>query len=107
MIPLSYYLVLSALLFACGVTGFLIKRNMVALPAYSLLLGLLALLGYVALSAGVKPITNQATGRGDSNTIIPVLFGTQFPAWRVLTLVAPDARSMEAFTSLAVKVEPS
>jgi len=41
-----------------------IKRNMVALPAYSLLLGLLALLGYVAIAAGVKPITNNATGIG-------------------------------------------
>ena len=29
-----------------------LKRNMVALPAYSLLLGLLALLGYVAIAAG-------------------------------------------------------
>ncbi len=58
-----------------------IKRNMVALPAYSLLLGLLALLGYVAISAAVKPITNEATGRPDSNTIIPVLFEQQFPSW--------------------------
>jgi solute:Na+ symporter, SSS family len=58
-----------------------IKRNMVALPAYSLLLGLLALLGYVAISAAVSPITNQATGRPDSNTIIPVLFEQQFPSW--------------------------
>jgi SSS family solute:Na+ symporter len=55
-----------------------IKRNMVALPAYSFLLGLLALLGYVAIAAGVKPITNNATGRPDTNTIIPVLFDTQF-----------------------------
>src|SRR5947207_14426734 len=31
MIPLSYYLVLSAVLFACGVTGFLIKRNIIAI----------------------------------------------------------------------------
>jgi SSS family solute:Na+ symporter len=58
-----------------------IKRNMVALPAYSLLLGLLALLGYVAVAAMVKPITNEATGRPDSNTIIPVLFEQQFPSW--------------------------
>ncbi|MBV8934171.1 MAG: sodium:solute symporter, partial [Kutzneria sp.] len=58
-----------------------IRRNMVALPAYSLVLGLLALLGYVALVSGVKPIVNQATGRPDSNTIVPVLFGGQFPAW--------------------------
>ncbi|MEV4311601.1 monocarboxylate uptake permease MctP [Actinocrispum sp. NPDC049592] len=58
-----------------------IKRNMVALPAYSLLLGLLALLGFVAISAAAKPIVNQATGRADSNTIIPVLFDQQFPSW--------------------------
>jgi solute:Na+ symporter, SSS family len=58
-----------------------IKRNMMALPAYSLLLGLLALLGYVALAAGVKPITNAATGNADSNTVVPALFDTQFPSW--------------------------
>jgi SSS family solute:Na+ symporter len=55
-----------------------LKRNMVALPAYSLLLGLLALLGYVAIAAGVKPITNNATGKPDTNTIIPALFDSQF-----------------------------
>jgi SSS family solute:Na+ symporter len=53
-----------------------IKRNMMALPAYSLLLGLLALLGYVAIAAGGRPITNNATGRPTRNTIIPVLFAT-------------------------------
>ncbi|MDT7789831.1 MAG: solute:Na+ symporter, family [Pseudonocardiales bacterium] len=58
-----------------------IKRNMVALPAYSLVLGLLALLGYVAISAGTKPIVNQATGRPDTNTIVPELFGHNFPSW--------------------------
>src|SRR5205807_2450914 len=31
MIPLSCYLVLSAILFACGVTGFLIKRNIITI----------------------------------------------------------------------------
>ena len=55
-----------------------IKRNMIALPAYSLLLGLLALLGYVAIAAGVKPIVNNATGRPDTNTIVPVLFDNEF-----------------------------
>jgi len=58
-----------------------IKRNMVALPAYSLVLGLLALLGYVAISAGTKPIVNQATGRPDTNTIVPELFSDNFPSW--------------------------
>ena len=36
-----------------------IKRNMAALPAYSLVLGLLALLGYMAIAAGVKPIVSD------------------------------------------------
>jgi SSS family solute:Na+ symporter len=52
-----------------------IKRNMVALPAYSLLLGLIALLGYMAIAAGVTPIGD------DPNTIVPVLFDHQFPDW--------------------------
>jgi NADH-quinone oxidoreductase subunit K len=30
-IPLVYYLVLSAILFGCGVTGFLIKRNIITI----------------------------------------------------------------------------
>ncbi len=52
-----------------------IKRNMVALPAYTLVLGLLALLGYMAIAAGVQPIGD------DPNTIVPVLFDDQFPDW--------------------------
>ena len=31
MVPLSYYLLLSAILFACGVAGFLIKRNIITI----------------------------------------------------------------------------
>ena len=31
MVPLPYYLVLSALLFACGVAGFLFKRNIITI----------------------------------------------------------------------------
>jgi SSS family solute:Na+ symporter len=58
-----------------------IKRNMVALPAYSFVLGLLALLGYMAIAAGTKPVTNAATGKPDTNTIIPALFSQQFPSW--------------------------
>lgn len=58
-----------------------IKRNMMALPAYSFVLGLLAMMGYLALASGVKPITNSATGSSDSNTVVPVLFDQQFPSW--------------------------
>jgi NADH-quinone oxidoreductase subunit K len=31
MVPISYYLVLSGILFACGVLGFLIKRNIITI----------------------------------------------------------------------------
>jgi NADH-quinone oxidoreductase subunit K len=31
MVPLSYYLVLSAILFACGIGGFVIRRNIITI----------------------------------------------------------------------------
>jgi len=31
MVPISYYLILSGILFACGATGFLIKRNIISI----------------------------------------------------------------------------
>nr|WP_221383215.1 sodium:solute symporter family protein [Actinoplanes polyasparticus] len=52
-----------------------VKRNMAALPAYTLALGLIALLGYAAIAAGTKPVL------GDNNTIVPALFDDLFPAW--------------------------
>ncbi len=58
-----------------------IKKNMIALPAYSFLLGLLAMLGYVAIAAGTKPVFNNATGKPDTNTIVPALFDGQFSGW--------------------------
>ncbi len=57
-----------------------IKRNMAALPAYSFILGLLALLGYMAIAAGITPITDAA-GKADGNTIVPLLFDEMFPSW--------------------------
>ncbi|GLY14377.1 solute:Na+ symporter, SSS family protein [Kineosporia sp. NBRC 101677] len=56
-----------------------IKKNMSALPAYSFLLGLIALLGYMALAAGIKPVTSE--GKTDTNTIVPLLFDQMFPSW--------------------------
>jgi SSS family solute:Na+ symporter len=77
---------LALFLYPHSVTGVLaardrgtIKRNMAALPAYSFLLGLLALLGYMAISAGVKPIATN--GKPDGNTIVPLLFDQMFPGW--------------------------
>ncbi|MBA3523129.1 MAG: sodium:solute symporter family protein [Geodermatophilaceae bacterium] len=52
-----------------------IKRNMAALPIYSFVLGLIALLGFMAIAAGVAPLG------GDSSTIVPVLFDQMFPDW--------------------------
>lgn len=56
-----------------------IKRNMAALPAYTFVLGLIALLGYMAISAGIKPITTD--GKADTNTVVPLLFDNMFPGW--------------------------
>jgi SSS family solute:Na+ symporter len=52
-----------------------LKRNMSALPVYSLALGLMGLLGFMAIAAGVTPIGE------DGNTIVPVLFQEMFPSW--------------------------
>ena len=50
-----------------------IRRNASLLPAYSFLLGLLALLGFVAIAAGVKVANPQQA--------VPQLFENEFPAW--------------------------
>ncbi|MFJ5884322.1 monocarboxylate uptake permease MctP [Kitasatospora cineracea] len=57
-----------------------IKRNMAALPAYSLAVGFIALLGLMALAAGVVPL-GTADGGTDSNTVVPLLFHQMFPGW--------------------------
>ena len=53
-----------------------IKRNSALLPIYSLMLGLLALLGYIAIAANVKPLA----GFGNNGSI-PALINASFPAW--------------------------
>jgi SSS family solute:Na+ symporter len=50
-----------------------IRKNAILLPAYSLLLGLVALLGYMGHAAGLK-LTN-------ANDVVPVLFKSLFPGW--------------------------
>ncbi len=57
-----------------------IRRNMAILPAYSLVLGLVALLGYMALAdpavtAGVK------AANGNAQLSVPLLFEHIFPSW--------------------------
>ncbi|HEY2671901.1 MAG TPA: sodium:solute symporter family protein [Rugosimonospora sp.] len=77
---------LALFLYPHSVTGVLasrsrnvIKRNMSALPAYSLLLGLIALLGYMAIAAKTVPI--KTNGKPDNNTVVPQLFDQMFPHW--------------------------
>ena len=83
---LAFGSALALFLYPHSVTGVLaarsrdtIKRNMAALPAYSIVLGLLALLGYMAIAAGIEPIVTD--GKPDPNTIVPLLFDDMFPAW--------------------------
>ncbi len=54
-----------------------IRRNAAILPAYSLLLGLIALLGYMALAAGIK----APRVPGGANLAVPLLFRQVFPEW--------------------------
>jgi solute:Na+ symporter, SSS family len=79
---------LALFLYPHSITGVLasrnrdvIKRNMSALPAYSFLLGLIALLGYMAIAANVTPLPGATAGAVDTNTVVPVLFDKTFPSW--------------------------
>lgn len=56
-----------------------IRRNAAILPAYSFVLGLLALLGWVAIAAGTQPV--GADGEPNAQLVIPQLFEDQFPSW--------------------------
>ncbi|GAA2746079.1 sodium:solute symporter family protein [Terrabacter aerolatus] len=56
-----------------------IRKNASILPAYSFLLGLLALLGWVAIAAGTKPV--GLDGKVNGQLVIPQLFEDMFPAW--------------------------
>jgi SSS family solute:Na+ symporter len=56
-----------------------IRRNASILPAYSFVLGLLALLGWVAIAAGTEPI--GVDGKPNPQLVIPQLFEDSFPSW--------------------------
>jgi SSS family solute:Na+ symporter len=74
------------------------RRNAMILPAYSLLLGLLALLGYVAIKAGTKPI--GLDGKVNPQLVIPQLFEDHFPSW--FTGVAFGAIAIGALVPAAI-----
>ncbi|WP_285735093.1 monocarboxylate uptake permease MctP [Kitasatospora phosalacinea] len=54
-----------------------VRRNMAILPAYSLVLGLLALLGFLAIAAGV----GAGVPGFNSQLAVPQLFAQMFPSW--------------------------
>lgn len=66
-------------------SGGAVRRNAALLPAYSLMLGLLALLGFFALAAGVSGLPEYAAGfkQFGNNFAIPALFLRSFPPWFV------------------------
>ena len=100
---------LALFLYPHSITGVLasknrdvIKRNMSALPAYSLVLGLIALLGYMAIAAKIVPIgADPAKGvAGDRNTVVPLLFDQMFPDW--FTGIAHSAVGIGALVPAAI-----
>ncbi len=104
---------LALFLYPHAVTGILssssrhvIRRNAAALPAYSLALGLIALLGYMALASGVKDMPAYATGFKEfgANYAVPALFLQMFPSWFVgiaFAAVAVGALVPAAIMSIA------
>lgn len=54
-------------------SGKVIRRNAVLLPAFTFLLGLIALLGFVAIAAGVHV--------GKPDDVVPAMFQQLFPPW--------------------------
>jgi SSS family solute:Na+ symporter len=66
-------------------SGQAIRRNAAIMPAYSLMLGLLALLGFFAVAAGVAHMPEFAGGfkQFGNNFAVPALLLHSFPSWFV------------------------
>lgn len=71
-----------------------VRRNMSLLPLYTVLLGLVALLGLMALAAGIKPHD------GNPQYAVPQLLSQMFPSW--FTGVAFAAIAMSALVPAAI-----
>jgi SSS family solute:Na+ symporter len=57
-----------------------VKRNMVLLPTYSVLLALIALFGYMAIADPVTSASIKKAG-GNAQLAVPYLFQHMFPSW--------------------------
>jgi SSS family solute:Na+ symporter len=66
-------------------SGHAIRRNAAMLPGYSFMLGLLALVGFFAIAAGVGGLPEYAAGfkQFGNNFAVPALYLHSFPSWFV------------------------
>jgi len=66
-------------------SGRAIRKNAALLPGYTFVLGLLALIGFFAIAAGVKGMPEFAAGfkQFGNNFAVPALLLHSFPAWFV------------------------
>jgi len=66
-------------------SGRVVRRNAALLPGYTFMLGLLALLGFFAIAAGVKGLPEFAAGfkQFGNNFAVPALLLHGFPSWFV------------------------
>jgi SSS family solute:Na+ symporter len=55
-----------------------VRKNLAGLSVYSLVLGLIALLGYMALASG---LTTSGSLGGNAQRAVPALFDAAFPSW--------------------------
>jgi SSS family solute:Na+ symporter len=64
-------------------SGHAIRRNAAMLPAYSFMLGLLALVGFFAIAAGVGALPEYASGfkQFGNSFAVPALILHSFPSW--------------------------
>lgn len=74
------------------------RRNAALLPAYSLLLGLIALLGFMALAAKVSVV--GLDGKPNGQLAVPRLFAEEFPSW--FTGIAFSAIAIGALVPAAI-----
>jgi SSS family solute:Na+ symporter len=66
-------------------SGRVVRRNAAILPTYSLMLGFLALAGFMAIAVGVQGMPEFAAGfkHYSNNFSVPALFMALFPSWFV------------------------
>jgi|KBSSwiStaDraftv2_1062776.scaffolds.fasta_scaffold257354_2 SSS family solute:Na+ symporter len=66
-------------------SGNTLRRNMMLLPAYSMVLGIIALLGFMALASGVSSLPEYAAQfkQYGASFAVPALFLHSFPDWFV------------------------